>query len=96
MTDFQLDENGDLVISGSDFAVTESTLQHQSDIILSAKGWWKHSPSLGVNLQSYVNENGTAPGLVRAISQELERDGMTVDSVAIGTDGIKIEAKYQE
>lgn len=94
MNDFKIDESGDLIISGGDLLDTQSTLQHQADIIWAEKGWWKHAPSLGVGLQGYINENGTAPGLMRAIRQELERDGMTVESVAIQGDGIKIEANY--
>lgn len=94
MTDFKLDETGDLLIGSSDLVPTESTLQHQADIIWAEKAWWHFSPSLGVGLQGWLNENGSAPGLIRVIRQELERDGAKVDSVVFNSDGIKINATY--
>lgn len=95
MTDFKTDEAGDLVISGGDLVYTDSTEQHQADIIYSEKGWLKFTPSLGVGLLQYVNETGTAPGLAGIIREELERDGMTVEAVSINQDGITINAKYR-
>jgi hypothetical protein len=94
--DFKLTETNDLAIANGDLVLTESTLQHQADIINAEKGWWHHAAALGVGLQSYLNESGTAPGLVASIRQELERDGMSVQSVAIGVDGITINATYPE
>ncbi len=94
MIDFKLDENGDLDLSANGLASQESTLQHQADIIWAEKGWWHFSPTLGVGLQQYLNESDTFPGLVQVIRQELERDGLSVESVSIGVDGINIEAQY--
>lgn len=95
MTDFKLNSQGDLAIANGDLVLTEATLQHQADIMWAEKGWWHHTPSLGVGLQSYLNDNAEAPGLVASIRQELERDGLTVESVAIGFDGITINAEYR-
>jgi hypothetical protein len=94
--DFKTTATNDLAIENGDLVLTESSLQHQADIINAEKGWWHHSPALGVGLQSYLNESGTAPGLVASIRQELERDGMSVQSVAIDFDGITINATYPE
>lgn len=94
MTDFKIDENGDLDISGNDLVTTESTLQHQADIIWSEKGWWHFTAPLGVGLQQWLNESGTSPSLARVIRQELERDGQSVESVSINQDGIIINATY--
>lgn len=95
MTDFKIDENGDLDIQGGDFVVVESTLQHQSDIIWAEKAWFKNSPSLGAGLQSFLNESGSAPGLMRTIRQELERDGMKVNSISLDNDNINIDGEYE-
>jgi len=96
MTDFTLDDSGDLKILGNNLVAADSTLQHQADIIWSEKSWWHFAPALGVGLQQWLNESGTSPGLVRVIRQELERDGMNVETVGIGDDGIKINATYPE
>lgn len=96
MNDFSLDADGDLKFNpdGTDLIAAESTLQHQADIIWAEKGWWHFTPALGVGLQGWLNEGGTAPGLVRVIRQELERDGAIVDTVAVNQDGIKVDAHY--
>lgn len=95
MIDFKVNDLGDLAIENGDLALTESTLQHQADILWAEKAWWHHTPSIGVGLQSYLNDNAEAPGLVASIRQEMERDGQTVESVAIGADGITINSEYR-
>jgi hypothetical protein len=94
MTDLKIDETGDLAMQSGDLVSTESTLQHQADIIWSEKSWWHFSPLLGVGLQRFINEVGTSPGLVRVIRQELERDGATIETISITQDGINVEAFY--
>lgn len=94
MIDFKCDDAGDLVIENGDLVLTESTLQHQKDIVWAGKAWYHHAPTLGVDLQSYLNESASAPGLVRVIRQELEKDGMTVNSIAFGDGDINIDAIY--
>lgn len=96
MIDFKIDENGDLDLNTGDLVLSESSLQHQADIIWAGKGWWHFSPTLGVGLQDWLNESGSSPSLVRVMRQELERDGMQVDSISISAEGIKINAKYPE
>lgn len=96
MKDLKIDSEGSLVIVNGDLAIGESDLQHQSDIMWAEKGWWHFRPDLGVALQQWINESGTAPTLVRVIRQELERDGAAVNSVAVNGDGITIDASYGE
>jgi len=94
VNDFKIDDTGDLVIKDGDLVVTESTLQHQADIIWAEKAWFKGAPALGAGLQSYLNDAGSAPGLLRSIRQELERDGMAVNSISFANDNINIDASY--
>ncbi len=96
MIDFKIDQDGDLDIQDGDLVLTESTLQHQSDIIWAGKGWWHFAPSLGVALQEYINEGGSSTSLMRVIRQELERDGANVESVSVSQEGIQIDAHYNQ
>jgi nucleoside phosphorylase len=94
VNDFKTNQAGDLHIAGGDLVVAESTLQHQADIVWSEKCWIKHAPTLGAGLQAYLNDSGSMSGLIRNIRQELERDGMSVNSISLAGDAIDIDAAY--
>jgi hypothetical protein len=94
MNDFRIDDDGDLDIDGGDLVSTESTAQHQKSIIWAGKAHFKHAPSIGVGLLSYLNESGGSNKLASAIRQELERDGMTVEAVSIKAGAVTINANY--
>lgn len=86
MIDMRLDEGDDIAIVAGDFEMNECTMQHQRLLILTEKGEWKGSPTVGVGAQSYL-ENDFVQELPRAVSQEFARDGMRVHSVQILTNG---------
>ena len=44
MKDIRLDDDLDLVFKDGDFAISESSIQHQKLLILSDKGEFKESP----------------------------------------------------
>jgi hypothetical protein len=94
MTDCKLDDDGDLDIQDGDLVITESTMQHQKSIIWASKGHYKHAPQLGVGLQNYINESGGTNRLASTIRQELEKDGMQVESVSIKSGAVTINAEY--
>lgn len=91
MIDISQTENGDINFSGDDLAYSESTGQHQKDILVSDKGHYKETPELGVAVLDYVND--TEPeNLYRAIRKEFTRDGMKVTKVSMNN----TIAEYEE
>ncbi len=89
-TDIKQTENGDIDLSTGDMLYTESTRQHQKDLLLAGKGHYKETPEAGVGAASYLNDN--EPGnLFRAIRKEFTRDGMKVTKISMN----RTEAYYE-
>lgn len=91
MIDIQHTSSGDIDLSSGDLLYTESTGQHQKDILLSGKGHYKESPETGVGAMEYINDN-EPDNLLRSIRNEFTRDGMKVTRVSIDN----IIAEYEE
>lgn len=91
MIDIQHTESGDIDLSTGDLLYTESTGQHQRDILLSGKGHYKETPEQGVDALEYVNDNDPE-NLFRAIRKEFTRDGMKVTKVSMDN----TVAQYEE
>ena len=84
----------DLDIEQGDFTNTESTYQHQWQLLINDKGTFKENPTICIGIYSYLdNEN---PGdLLRDTTIEYTRDGMTVKSINLSSNGnINIDAYY--
>ncbi len=96
MTDILMDQDGDLMIGpDGDLMVGDATTQHQRDLVEGDKGWYKDSPKRGVGVVSYLNDQGTMPGLTSLIRQELTADGQSVESVMVKPGGqVQIKATY--
>ena len=95
MMDIGLDEGDDLSIQQGDFAVWESTRQHQRQLILNNKGEFKQNPTIGAGVFAYFDDEQMNE-LVRAISIEFSRDGMDVQQVSLTSTGmIESEAYYK-
>lgn len=77
--DFQLDTDGDLLISGGDFVIGLSDQQNIEDIIQAFPGWWKQSPQLGVGIRSYV-KGGDIQELEQSVLIQLTADGFKVNN----------------
>jgi hypothetical protein len=86
MMDIGLDDSEDLAIDHGDFIYTESTAQHQQQLILNNKGDFKENPTIGVGAFEYFNDEGFQ-GLLRGISIEFSRDGMDTAAVNLKPDG---------
>ena len=69
-------ENNDLIIENGDFKIGESDQQSIELIIDSYLGHWKESPLCGVGVDLFLNSSGQQLALKRAISVQLEADGM--------------------
>jgi hypothetical protein len=94
MRDILLDDNGDVVITDDIGYVADSTLQHQRDILVTAKGHYKSAPAVGVDIASQVNESNPEQ-LLRTARLEFTRDGMRVNAVAVVNGNLAVEAYYE-
>lgn len=81
--DIQYGDNGDLLVVDNDLVYDVSDEQHIEDTINAAPGWWKENYPDGVNIRSYLNSDGQAQVLARAIKIQLESDLYTVDNPLI-------------
>lgn len=93
MKDILLGINFDLSFSNGDFAIGESTRQHQNLLLLVEKGEIREFPTRGVGTQSWLLDE--SPGDYNAeVKREFEKDGMTVLKVRGGVENLQIEAVY--
>jgi hypothetical protein len=77
MIDYLEGPDGDLIISGGDFARGESNQQQQRKILLSEPGEYKMSPTATVGLARWLNDD-TPDELLREIRIKFNADGMKV------------------
>ncbi len=85
ITGYQVGE--DLAVAAGDFTVVESTKMHERQLIANNKGEFKENPTICVGAINYIDEAGFNR-LLNATSEELARDGMDVQQVALGAGGI--------
>ena len=57
MLDYKQTDKGDLDLSTGDLVVTESTYQHQRDLLLSDKGHIRDKAEAGVGAVNYLLDN---------------------------------------
>lgn len=80
MKDLLLEEANDFKIANGDIAVGESTIQNQQLIIMSNAGEWKRTPTVGVGIEQYLDDD-TVDELFSAIRQQLTADGQKVKTL---------------
>ncbi|KAA6348032.1 hypothetical protein EZS27_004484 [termite gut metagenome] len=95
MTDIKQSGNGDIDLSTNDLFYSESTEQHQRDILLAGKGHFKETPLVGVSAIDYLNDE-SPDNFLRAVRKEFTRDGMKVKSLALKAGELSINATYPE
>ncbi|MBA3901184.1 MAG: hypothetical protein H0X62_13425 [Bacteroidetes bacterium] len=96
MRDILLDENNELLIKNGDLVMGDATKQHQKHLLMASKGEYKQSPTTGVGLMSFLDDENP-DDLLREIRKEFARDGMTVNDIKIKGDGsISIDAAYEK
>ncbi len=92
--DYLLDANDDLQITGGDFVVGESTLQHQSLLVRCKKGELRQYPKTGVGMENFLLDETLADAYPE-IQKQFEADGMKVRSIEVLTDAsVKTDAYY--
>lgn len=98
MIDYKQGENNDcdLDFSAGDLQYTESTGQHQRDLILADKGHIRDSPECGVGSINYIQDEDREDYL-RTVRKELSKDGQRVKSIyETETGQIIVDAEYEE
>lgn len=95
MIDIKNTRDGDLDLSGGDINYSESSEQHQQDILLADKGHYKEAPACGVGIINFLHETDPE-SLLRTIRKEFARDGMKVKKVTIQNGEIIPEAEYED
>lgn len=90
--DIKHKEDGDVDLTTGDIRYSESTAQHQKDVLLARKGEYRHTP-IGVGLEDFVEDDSPAD-LQRVISKEYTADGMTVNKVKIDNGNLQTDANY--
>lgn len=93
MKDIAIDEDFDLKLKGGDFAVQESTGQHQQCLLLAEKGSYKQYPAVGVGIATYLKDDNSGD-LLREIRIQFSKDGMDVNSIGFNGSKLQIDARY--
>lgn len=86
MTDIALSPGEDALVAAGDFMATESTAQHQRQLLLNGKGDFRQNPTICAGAFTYLDDE-RLHDLVRVVSIEFTRDGMDVQSVQLAPDG---------
>ena len=95
MRDYKQTETGDLDLASGDLRITESTYQHQRDLLLSDKGHIRDKAEAGVGMANYLLDKDPA-ALLRSVRKEFVSDGMRVRKVAFdNSNKLDVEARYE-
>lgn len=95
MRDYKQTEMGDLDLASGDLRITESTYQHQRDLLLSDKGHIRDKAEAGVGMVNYLLDKDPA-ALLRSVRKEFVSDGMRVRKVAFdNSNELDVEARYE-
>ena len=65
MRDFKQTADGDIDLSTGDIVMSESTLQHQRDTLRTRAGELKDSPTVGVGIEDYFNDENPEDHFLR-------------------------------
>lgn len=91
--DFAIDENRDLVLAPDGLAVEDASLHHLQEILATAPGQIGQFPTAGVDLESYIESEGT-DGIYNVVRSQLEADGATLKTFKTLQEGLVVDAKY--
>lgn len=95
VNDILIDSNYELIFKDGDLFIDKSDKQHCSFVIKSAKGEWKESALLGVEINKYLNSNSSNySALETNIREQLTSDNYTVQDLKLnGNIDIKLTAQ---
>lgn len=97
MLDYKQTSDGDIDFSNGDLAITESTGQHQRDLMMADKGHVRNAPQAGVGTIDYVHDSSNdTDDYLRKVSMEFSADGMSVKKLETNASGnLIIDAEYE-
>ncbi|MEG1572832.1 MAG: hypothetical protein RR328_04690 [Bacteroidales bacterium] len=93
MIDIKHTPEGDLDLSIGDLTYTQSAEQHQKDILISDKGHFKETPTIGVGMLNFL-QDVDPENMLRTIRKEFAKDGMKVSKISIQNENIQTNANY--
>lgn len=94
MTDIKETTEGDVWFENGDLSYTESSEQHERNLLLSDKGHYKRSPDIGVGAINFVNDT-TTDELLLQVRREFTKDGMKVRKVIYRQGELTTDAIYE-
>lgn len=95
MRDYRQASDGDLDLSSGDLRLTDSTYQHQRDLLLSDKGHVRNKAEAGVGMVNYLLDKDPV-ALLRSTRKEFVSDGMKVRKVTFDSSNeLDVEARYE-
>jgi len=84
----------DITIINGDLATTESTPEHQRQLLLNDKGDYKENPTNCIGLYTYIDDEGLQ-ALARDVAVAFAQDGMTVSNIQLSPSGnLQVDAQY--
>lgn len=93
--DVMSDATGDLLIKNGGFVHDDATLIHQRNLLLAAPGSYGQSPTIGVAVQDYLDDDISGLELKGRIQREFEADGMNIAKLGVDGYDFDIEAEYE-
>lgn len=92
--DILLDEDGDLLFKNGDLVIGNNLGQQQEDLLVSAPGTLKNSPTRGVGLFDFIDDEGNTVELQTVIQREFEADGLHINDMNVeDINNIQIDAE---
>lgn len=85
----------DLTFENGDFAFGESLLQDARLILATAPGHWKQFPAIGVDLESFLNEDKDFFELKRLFKLHLKYDEKKLKSLQLEQQQVLIDVEYR-
>jgi hypothetical protein len=87
MMDLEMAANGEIGITDGDFAIVESTAEHQKELLLNQPDEFLQYPGACVGAWLFMDDENVN-GLIREMSLRFARDGMQVNSIRADPSGI--------
>ncbi len=83
VTDFLLDETGDLLVRGGDLVIGAADQQHIAAVLLSHMGHYRQAPLTGAGISEWLDEDSDAGSLRALIQQQLVQDGAQIQALTV-------------
>lgn len=92
MTDFLLNDDGDIRFENGDFVIRDSEAQDVELLITSSKGAWKEHPLTGVGIAQLIKTRATEVRIKRDINEQFMLDGFINIDIDIDYPDVHVDA----